>query len=71
MIMLSKMAYEALREEGSANISRKPSDWWKKSKWATIWTIIVLAFEIPITIIKYVIMAICFIPHKIYEELEY
>ena len=70
MIGLSKLAYRALREENSANITGTPIDWWKKSKIATIWVIICLIMEIPFVIIKYIIMAVCFIPHKIYEELE-
>ena len=70
MIGLSKLAYRTLKEENSDRISKNPIDWWKKSKIATVWMIICLIVEIPIVIIKYIIMAVCFIPHKIYEELQ-
>lgn len=70
MIGLSKLAYEKLRGENSSKIIGTPIDWWKKSKIATIWVVICLLAEIPFVIIKYIIMAICFIPHKIYETLD-
>ena len=70
MIGLSRLAYEKLRGENSSQIKGTPIDWWKKSKIATIWLVACLILEIPFVIIKYIIMAICFIPHKIYEELE-
>lgn len=70
MIGFSKLAYEKLKEKNSIGLTGTPIDWWKKSKIATIWAVICLVIEIPLVLIKYIIMAICFIPHKIYEELE-
>lgn len=70
MTKLSKMAYEALKSEGSDRIEICPTEWWKKNKLATIWVFICLTLEIPLMIVKYIIMAVCFIPHKLYEALE-
>ena len=70
MIGISRLAYEELKEENCVEIKGTPIDWWKKSKIATIWVIICLIFEIPLRSVKLITMIICFIPHKIYEELE-
>ena len=37
---------------------------------ACIWCILCMLAEIPIVILRFVLMTICFIPHKIYEHLE-
>lgn len=70
MIGLSKWAYRTLKSENSDRIELRPLEWWKKSKLATIWVIICLTLEIPLAIAKYIIMAVCFIPYKVYEALE-
>lgn len=70
MIGLTKIAYEALRLENSDRLPRSPKEWWKKSKLATIWVFICLVVEVPLLALKYIIMGVCFIPHKIYEALE-
>ena len=69
MIKISKIAFEALRDT-DGKVSRKPVEWWRISKLACIWFILCLLAEIPIVILRFVLMAICFIPHKIYEHLE-
>lgn len=69
MIAISKIAFEALRNT-DGKISRKPLEWWRRSKLVCIWFILCLFAEIPIVILRFVFMAICFIPHKIYEHLE-
>lgn len=69
MIKISKIAFEALRDtDGNASI--KPVEWWRRNKLACIWCILCMLAEIPIAILRFVLMAICFIPHKIYEHLE-
>lgn len=69
MIKISKIAFEALRDT-DGNVSRKPVEWYKRNKLACIWCILCMLAEIPIVILRFVLMAICFIPHKIYEHLE-
>ena len=69
MIKISKIAFEALRDT-DGNVSIKPAEWWGRNKLACIWCILCLLAEIPIVILRFVLMAICFIPHKIYEHLE-
>ncbi len=69
MIAISKIAFEALRNT-DGKISRKHLEWWRRSKLVCIWFILCLFAEIPIVILRFVFMAICFIPHKIYEHLE-
>jgi hypothetical protein len=69
MIKISKIAFEALRDT-DGNVSRKPAEWWRRNKLACIWCILCMLAEIPIAILRSVLMAICFIPHKIYEHLE-
>ena len=69
MIKISKIAFEALTDT-DGNVSRKPVEWWRRNKLACIWCILCLLAEIPIAILRFVLMAICFIPHKIYEHLE-
>lgn len=70
MIGLSKMAFETLKAEGSDKIFIDPKEWWKKSKFATIWIFFCLIGEIPLMVLRQIIMLICFIPHAIYEELD-
>ncbi|MFW5646127.1 MAG: hypothetical protein ACOCMX_02405 [Acetivibrio ethanolgignens] len=70
MIGLSKMAYNALRNENNSRIPSSPKELWKRSKLATIWLFLCLIIEMPLTALKYVLMALCFIPHAIYETLE-
>lgn len=69
MIKISKIAFEALRDM-DGNVSIKPVKWWRRNKLACIWCILCLSAEIPIAILRFVLMTICFIPHKIYEHLE-
>lgn len=69
MIKISKIAFEALKDT-DGKVSRKPVELWRRSKLACIWFILCLLAEIPIVILRFVLMAICFIPHKIYEHLE-
>ena len=69
MIKISKIAFEALRDT-DGNVSRKPSEWWRSNKLACIWCILCMLAEIPIAILSFVLMTICFIPYKIYEHLE-
>lgn len=66
MIGISKLAFDAVKDAEPMNLI----GWWKKSKPATVWIVLCLIFEIPLEIIKRMIMIVCFIPHKIYEELE-
>lgn len=66
MIGISKLALDAVKDAEPMNLI----GWWKKSKPATVWIVLCLIFEIPLKIIKRMIMIVCFIPHKIYEELE-
>ena len=70
MIGFSKLAYNALRDEDKDRIVGNPIDWWKKSKPATIWMLLCMVCEIPLVIIKKLIMAICFIPYVIYYKLD-
>lgn len=70
MIGFSKMAYDALAEGPNGRIPSDPKIMWKKSKLATIWVFLCFTIEIPLTLLKYVTMAICFIPHAIYEALD-
>lgn len=69
MIKISKIAFEALRDT-DGNVSIKPVEWWRRNKLACIWCILCMLAEIPIVILRFVLMTICFIPHKIYEYLE-
>lgn len=69
MIAISRTARRALEDE-DGYINGTPVDWWKKSKWACIWCLLYMIVQIPIVILRFVLMAICFIPHKIYEHLE-
>lgn len=69
MIKISKIALEALKDT-DGKVSRKPVEWWGRSKLACIWLILCLLAEIPIVILRFVLMVICFIPYKIYEHLE-
>lgn len=66
MLCISRLALDAVKEAEPKNLI----GWWKKSKFATVWIVLCLIFEIPLGIIKRMIMLVCFIPHKIYEELE-
>ena len=70
MIGFSIMAYEALKEEPSGRIPASPKIMWKKSKPATIWLFLCFIVEVPLTLLKYIVMGICFIPHAIYEALD-
>lgn len=70
MIGFSRMAYEALAEEPSGRIPANPKIMWKKSKPATMWLFLCLTVEVPLTLLKYIVMGICFIPHAIYEALD-
>ena len=69
MIKISKIAFEALRDT-DGNVSRKPVEWLRRNKLACIWCILCMLAEIPIAILRFVLMTICFIPYKIYEHLE-
>lgn len=69
MIKISKIAFEALRDT-DGNIPRKPVEWWRRNKLACIWCILCLLAEIPIALLRFALMTICFIPHKIYEYLD-
>ena len=69
MIAISRTAVKALEDENGC-IKGTPIDWWKKNKWACSWCLLCMIVQIPIVILRFVLMAICFIPHKIYEHLE-
>ena len=69
MIAISKLVYETLKDK-NGNLSRNPVDWWKKNKLACSWCLLCMIAQIPIAILRFVLMVICFIPHKIYEYLE-
>lgn len=69
MIKISKLAYEALKDK-NGNVHGNPITWWKVSKLATIWCVLCMIVEVPVTILRFVLMAICFVPHKVYEYLE-
>lgn len=69
MIAISKLVYETLKDK-NGNLSYNPVDWWKKNKWACSWCLLCMIVQIPIVILRFMLMAICFIPHKIYEHLE-
>lgn len=49
MIAISKIAFEALRNT-DGKISRKPLEWWRRSKLVCIWFILCLFAEIPIPV---------------------
>lgn len=63
------MALKALVDE-NGRIKGTPVDWWKKNKWACSWCLLCMIAQISIVILRFVLMVICFIPHKIYEYLE-
>lgn len=69
MIAISRMALKALVDENGC-IKGTPIDWWKKNKWACSWALLCMIVQILIVILRFVLMVICFIPHKIYEYLE-
>lgn len=69
MIAISRMALKALVDE-NGRIKGTPVDWWKKNKWACSWCLLCMIAQISIVILRFVLMVICFIPHKIYEYLE-
>lgn len=69
MIAISRMALKALVDE-NGRIKGTPVDWWKKNKWACSWCLLCMIAQISIAILRFVLMVICFIPHKIYEYLE-
>ena len=68
MIGFSKMAYQALEVNG--RIPSDPRMMWKMSKPATIWVFLCMVVEIPLTLLKYMVKGICFIPHEIYDALD-
>lgn len=68
MIGFSKMAYQALEVNG--RIPSDPRIIWKMSKLATIWVFLCMMVEIPLTLLKYIVKWICFIPHAIYDALD-
>lgn len=70
MIGLTKIAYDALKDENSSRIPTNPKELWKRSKLATMWLFLCLLVEVPLTALKYIVMAICFVPHTIYEALD-
>lgn len=63
------MALKTLVDE-NGRIKGTPVDWWKKNKWACSWCLLCMIAQISIVILRFVLMVICFIPHKIYEYLE-
>lgn len=69
MIAISRMALKALVDE-NGRIKGTPVDLWKKNKWACSWCLLCMIAQISIVILRFVLMVICFIPHKIYEYLE-
>lgn len=69
MITISRMALKALVDE-NGRIKGTPVDWWKKNKWACSWCLLCMIAQISIVILRFVLMVICFISHKIYEYLE-
>lgn len=70
MTKLSKMAFDKLRDSNSDRIDFNLGKMWEKSKPATIWVLICLVCEIPLKILKHIIMIICFMPHEIYDALD-
>lgn len=68
MIAISRIARRALENE-DGYINGTPVDWWKKNKWACIWCLLCMIVQIPIVILRFALMVICFIPHVIYEAL--
>lgn len=64
------MAYDALAEGPNGRIPSDPKIMWKKSKLATIWVFLCFTIEIPLILLKYVTMVICFIFYVIYEALD-
>lgn len=69
MIGFSKIAYQALEING--RIPADPRIMWKMSKPATVWVFLCLVAEIPLTLLKYIVKGICFIPHAIYDALDW
>lgn len=69
LIKISKIAYETLKDK-SGNVHGNPITWWKVSKLATIWCVLCMIVEVPIAILRFILMTICFVLHKIYEYLE-
>lgn len=69
MIGFSKIAYYALEING--RIPSDPRIMWKRSKPATVWVFLCLVAEIPLTLLKYIVKGICFIPHAIYDALDW
>ena len=69
MIAISRMARRSLEDE-NGYINGTFVDWWKKNKWACSWCLLCMIAQIPIVILRFVLMVICFIPYKIYEYLE-
>lgn len=69
MIAISRMARRSLEDE-NGYIDGAPVDWWKKNKLACIWCLLCMIVQIPIVVLRFALMIICFIPYKIYEYLE-
>ncbi len=69
LIAISRMAKRSLEDE-NGYINGTPVDWWEKNKWACSWCLLCMIAQIPIVILRFILMVICFIPYKIYEYLE-
>lgn len=61
MIAISRMARRSLEDE-NGYINGTLVDWWKKNKWACSWCLLCMIVQIPIVILRFVLMVICFIP---------
>ena len=69
MIAISRMAVKALEDENGC-IKGTPIDWWKKNKWECSWCVLCMMETLPLVLLKYIVMIICFIPHAIYITLD-
>jgi hypothetical protein len=69
MIAISRIAVRALEDE-NGDINGTPVDWWKRNKWACIWCVLCMMATLPLILLKYIVMIICFIPHAIYITLD-
>ena len=69
MIAISRIAVRALEDE-NGGINGSPVDWWKRNKWACIWCVLCMMVTLPLVLLKYIMMIICFIPHAIYITLD-
>lgn len=72
MIEISKRVFDNLIDDESSKRTAdfKISYFWKKNKLATIWYVLCMVAQIPLVILKTVLMVLCFIPHAVYDALD-